>query len=292
MNHWALLGWASLLLLLAAPGGAAQSVPAFRLPERALLEEDFDNGIPASWSNLQFGYTGDQWLPGFQRVDGSPDVFHEAFCDAGFFFRDNILLSPALDLSGLTNVSFSCEQYQRFALSRLSNKVVVTTDGGASYTTVYDETGTSEGFGKIVLDLSAYAGKPSVQIGFHYQGTVANEWSIDNVRVTTTNPLYEVTNLVAGSTTTLSVTGCQAGSGVYIAVSLTGPGPINTPYGDFNVSPPFVFLPVLTADQRGEVAVDLPVPPSATGITVYTHAAELLPGVTVRLSNSIIETIQ
>ena len=58
-------------------------------PRFILLEEDFNSGIPATWTNLQFDYTGDIWLPGFSVVNGTPDVFHEWFCDFGIFFRDN-----------------------------------------------------------------------------------------------------------------------------------------------------------------------------------------------------------
>ena len=82
---------------------------------------DFDAGIPGTWTNIQFGFTGDIWLSGFSLVNGTPDVFHEYFCDYGSFHRDNVLLSPTIDLSGLSKIDFVCQQHQLYPLARVDS---------------------------------------------------------------------------------------------------------------------------------------------------------------------------
>src|SRR5690606_33511610 len=144
----------------------------------------------------------DPWHPGSGAVDGTGDAHHEFFCTNGFTMRDNVLLSPVVDLGGVTAAFLEFGQHQQFPASRLYNAVVVTTDGGQSFQVVYQETGTWSGFGFVKIDLSAFAGNANVQVGFHYRGTVANGWSIDNVRITTSPLEHVVTNLVAGQNTT------------------------------------------------------------------------------------------
>lgn len=107
---------------LGAPTASAQTV---------LFEENFDAGIPANWANIQLGYHGDIWESGFKLVNGSKDVHHEGWCDHGFYFRDNILRSPPIDLTGVTNVTFEAEQFQSLAHLMFYNAIEVSTDGGA-----------------------------------------------------------------------------------------------------------------------------------------------------------------
>src|SRR5688500_16018216 len=83
--------------------------------QNVFFEEDFNAGIPSTWSNIQLGSSSDIWLPGSGQVNGTPDVYHEYFCNHGFTFRDTILLSPPISLAGLSQASFFCEQYQGFA---------------------------------------------------------------------------------------------------------------------------------------------------------------------------------
>ncbi len=265
-------------------------------PRFILLEEDFNSGIPATWKNLQFAYTGDIWLPRLSGIiNGTPDAFHEWFCDFAIFFRDNVLLSPPLDLSGLSKVNFVCGQHQLFPLSRLYNAVEVTTDGGQTFTPIYVENGTETGISQILADLSPFAGQTNVQIGFHYKGIVANEWSIDDVRVWAKPPQTSITQLVAGSTATSSVKGCGVGNRVYLAYSLSGPGPTATPVGNVQLSPPIRLLAIQAADENGEVDVDIAVPPGSAGITVYTQVLVDSPGYPffdLVLTNPLAATIQ
>ena len=284
-------------LAAAVASGAPTSAQRTITPPRrfTLLKENFDGGIPATWTNLQFAYTGDIWLPGFSVVNGTPDVFHEWFCDFGIFFRDNVLLSPPLDLSGLSEVKFVCGQHQLFPLFREYNAVEVTTNGGQTFTPIYVENGTQTGVSRIRADLSPFAGQTNVQVGFHYKGTIANEWSIDNVRVRAKRPQNSIANLVASSTATSSVKGCGVGNRVYLAYSLSGSGPTATPVGNVQLSPPIRLLAIQAADENGEVDVDMALPLGSAGVTVYTQALVDSPGYPffdLVLTNPLAVTIQ
>ncbi len=269
-------------------------LPTSALAQHVLFEEDFELGIPATWRNIRLSYQGDRWRSGFNLVDGTGAVNHEWFCDYGFFFRDNILLSPPIDLSAVTKAYVEFGQWQKFPLSRNYNGVEITTNGGLSYSVVYQEQGTWSGFGSTKIDISAFAGQSNVQVAFHYRGTVANDWTIDNVRVTTSPVVHRVINLMQGQMATFSVTRATPGNWVLIVLSLTGAGPLPTNWGNVNLSPPCLLFPVLIADANGNAGSSVPVPPGWAGVKVYSQAVEFgLPILTpINITNSLAMTIQ
>src|SRR5688572_11574417 len=96
-------------------------VAAPLLGQSVNLQEDFNGGVPAGWTNIHLAAAIDPWGRGFGLVNGSQDLYHEYFCNFGFIMRDNILLSPAIDLSTVTQASFFCEQNQQYPWARLQN---------------------------------------------------------------------------------------------------------------------------------------------------------------------------
>src|SRR5262245_17147963 len=227
-----LLAPSVLLVLSAAP----------LLGQNVLFSEGFTAGIPATWSHLTLATSVDVWSPGLDPITNNPTAFHEWFCHSGLDFRDNILVTPRIDLSGFTFAEFRCKQHQIFPLQRMLNRVEVSTNGGLTFTPVYTETGTWSGPGFINISLNQWAGLSDVRIGFHYQGFVANEWHIDDVRVTTPQSVLDVQNVVAGFPTNYSITGAEPISIVAIGVSLAGAGPIPTPWGTLYLTPE-IFIP-------------------------------------------------
>lgn len=261
------------------------------LAQNVVFEEGFDGGMPAGWTNIYVSGS-DLWAPGFAQVNGTPDFHHQAWCTNGFSFRDNNLVSRPIDLSGLTRATLTFEQFHQYAVSMYFNAVEVSTDGGQTFTVLHQLSAPADGFSVLQLDMDAYAGLPSVRIGFHYRGYAANGWSIDNVRILTSNPLLAIQNLVAGSTATVSVTGAEPGHLVHVGVSLAGPGPTFTPFGPVNLSPPIRRIAVRSADASGNVTLSLPVPPSLAGRTLYAHAVELWAGGGGEPSNSLVQIVQ
>ena len=269
---------------------ASLSTSAFA--QHVLFEEAFENGIPATWRNIQLGFGPDRWRPLFKLVDGTGAVNHEWWCNNNFTFRDNILLSPPIDLSAVKKAYVEFGQWQRFPLGRSYNGVEITIDGGRSYSVVYQEKGTWSGFGSTKIDISAFAGKSKVQIAFHYKGVVANDWSIDNVRVTTSPVVHQISNLVQGKIATFSVSGATPRNGVLMLFSLSGAKPFPTAWGNVNLSLPIFFFPPLLADANGNACIRVPVPLRSAGFKVYSQAVELGLPMTINITNSLAMTIK
>ena len=268
------------------------SLAASALAQNVLFSESFTNGIPAGWTHRALGTLIDPWSPGISPVTSSPDVFHEYFCAHGFFFRDNALVSPRIDLSGFLRAGFSCVQHQTYPLQRYSNRVEISTNGGQTFALLYAETGTWSGPGAINVNLDAWAGLPDVRIAFHYQGTIANEWRIDDVRITTPQPVLAINGVVAGAPTTFAWNGGTPGAFVVMAISFHGSGPLPTPFGLIHLSQPILSLPFQIADAAGNAASTHTFPAWATGIQIHSHAGELLANGSVNLSNWRMVTLQ
>lgn len=269
---------------------AALVICASASAQGALFQENFDSGLPSTWQNIHLQVVLDPWGPGLSLTNGSPDIYHEYFCHNGTDFRDNIVLSPPIDLSSVTKASFLCAQYQRFPLARVQNTVEVTTDDGATFTTVYTETGTWQFAGTIAVSLNAFAGNPAVRMAFHYRGAIANEWSIDDVRVSS-DPSLMLNNLRAGHVAQLAVAGCAAGNQVAVAMSLTGGGAVSTPYGILGLSLPIEIVFIGAADATGAFSVTPAVPSGTAGLPVWIQACEITPGGSVTLSNTLALTV-
>jgi hypothetical protein len=99
---------------------------------------------------------------------------------------------------------------------------------------------------------------------------------IDDINVGGAPPLqFNVQNLVAGQQVTLSVTGADPTSLVFLGYSLRGPGPTTTPFGVAQLSHPIEQLGRFSPNAQGEVQTTAPVPPTAAGVPVWMQALEL-----------------
>jgi hypothetical protein len=102
-------------------------------------------------------------------------------------------------------------------------------------------------------------------------------------------PNLEVTNLVAGQAATVSVSACSPLGDVAVAYSLHGSGPTGTPFGDVMLSPPWKFLPMLTADTNGDAAISQNIPGKVAGAAVWIHALDFD---SATFTNALAMTIQ
>ncbi len=99
---------------------------------------------------------------------------------------------------------------------------------------------------------------------------------IDDIVIGTLPPLlYNVQNLVAGQQATFTVTGAEATSHIALAYSRTGPGPTNTSYGIAAMTDPIYTIGVYLPDGNGNLTVNLPIPPTAAGVPIWTQALEI-----------------
>jgi hypothetical protein len=254
-------------------------------PPPSILSEDFDAGVvpPAGWTTQNLnGSISAGW------VASAGKAYHAD--ESGVGMCDDILATPAMDLSGYTAVTVTFNTFMGWVSYLDSQSLDVSTDGGATWTMVWSDLGMNNL--EDTVDISAYAGQSSVMVGFHYVGDYAHSTTIDNVVVAEGGGgggglTYAITPMIAGSPATFSVTGADVNSNCIIGYSLLGAGPITTAYGVVDMTPPISRLPTLITDSNGDASLTLTVPANASGVTLYTQA--LANGV---LTNSLAETVQ
>ncbi len=172
-----------------------------------IFSEDFNSGIPATWSNVTVsgpvdwkyttvGHTGAYPTAtlmsttasnGWAIVDSDADNF------SGGGAEDAQLTTDVIDCSGFSNVKLEFQQMFRRWQSDITT-VRVTTDGGANWTDFVlnaniDQSGTDNP-DYVNIDISAaIAGNPAnVQIMFWWQGAWDYGWQIDDIAVKEIDP--------------------------------------------------------------------------------------------------------
>ncbi|MEV6013310.1 carboxypeptidase regulatory-like domain-containing protein [Streptomyces sp. NPDC051976] len=146
-------------------------------------------GPPAGWSVSNATGTSGGW--GFtdagsrgNRTGGSGGF---AIIDSDHIgqglSQDSSLLSPSYDLSAATSPTLGFDtDYKEFSNSTAD--VDISADGGTTWTNLWHKTTTSvAGPAHVDLPLTAYAGKSDVRLRFHYTGSWAYWWQLDNVFV-------------------------------------------------------------------------------------------------------------
>ncbi len=153
---------AALLLLFTAPS------------QQVALDESFDGGVfpPPAWSETFLGVG-----PGWEESSGS--ALHDAFLGA----QDSRLLTPVMDLQSFGSVWLHAVEGSLDSPFRDRNAMQVSLDGGLTFSDVYVSAIADGGGQMLELDLSAWAGLPTVQLAFHYQGDFSNQWWLESVRV-------------------------------------------------------------------------------------------------------------
>ncbi len=155
-----------------------------------LLTEGFEGGSipPAGWT-LDSTNTGYTWeIDDYNPHGGS--YYASVLYD---YNQDEWLISPSIDLSGYDEATLNFWWLMSYYWSVDPNdnydlNVAVSTDGGSSWTEIWDEhdegSFTSWEWYQTSLDLSAYAGESNVQVGFQYEGSDGAQASIDDITLT------------------------------------------------------------------------------------------------------------
>jgi N-acetylneuraminic acid mutarotase len=159
---------------------------------------------PAGWSVVNNtavgGWEFDDPHPRGNLTGGSGGF---AIIDSDFLgignTEDTFLVSPTTDFTGVVNpdLGFDTDYH---ALDSTAD-VDVSVDGGATWTNVWDQAADFRGPAHVDLPLPMAANKSAVQVRFHYTGTWAWWWEVDNVFLgsRTCNPIPG--GLVAGTVT-------------------------------------------------------------------------------------------
>jgi hypothetical protein len=101
-------------------------------------------------------------------------------------------------------------------------------------------------------------------------------------------PTMVVSNLISGQTSQVDFMNCSPNGKVYFVWSISGGGPIGTPYGAGYVSPPYHVTPVLMS-AFGTASLHQAVPANASGVNIWFHGADVGYATTL---NSLALTIQ
>ncbi|MAW60562.1 MAG: hypothetical protein CMJ94_06975 [Planctomycetes bacterium] len=99
---------------------------------------------------------------------------------------------------------------------------------------------------------------------------------------------YSIDQLVAGQVSTLSFRNFTPSANILLGVSVNGPGPTQTIFGDVAMTPPIITLPLIPADANGNATQRVRIKPYLQGVTVYSQAVDLS---SFELSNAIAQTV-
>lgn len=216
-------------------------------------------------------------------------------------YNTNILFA---DICNSLGGSFSLGTTYSGDISPMAVSGVLSTTPNAVSSLSYHWYGASGTAGALVTPFMHYSG---ADFGWIFEapggGRVVHNTDQDWVRLVTSpelqeniltyldgpgGPTYTITGLVGGGTATLTVTNATAGGSVLIGYSLAGAGPTNTAFGPVDMSQPITRLATLTANGSGVATMTSGVPSGATGLTIFTQAADLASGI---LTNSLAEVV-
>lgn len=149
---------------------------------------DSTTSAPKGWSVVNATGTNGGWEfddPGKRgNITGGTGGF--AIVDSDHFGfsakQDSQLISPVYDLTGQAapEVSFNTA-YKHFTGQTLA--VDATEDGGTTWKNLWTSTTDSASKTTVDLPLTDFAGRSAVQLRFHYTGSFAWYWGVDNVNV-------------------------------------------------------------------------------------------------------------
>jgi hypothetical protein len=163
---------------------ASCDAPGYAYATTPVSVQSFDTP-PADWTtttNRSLLWRFDD--PGGRgNLTGGSDGF--AIVDSDFanpsLFQDTSLVSPSWDLSERTHPALTFHT-DYFGMSNSRATVELSTDGGTTWTQLWiQQTDSVRGPSLQTIDLTPWAGQPSVQVRFRYQGYATWWWEVDDV---------------------------------------------------------------------------------------------------------------
>ncbi|MDQ1722875.1 MAG: hypothetical protein QOI26_2609, partial [Pseudonocardiales bacterium] len=189
---------------------ACETAPGYQFTYTGLPLEPFNDPTapPAGWTAVNAPNTKGGWEfddPGNRgNLTGGSGGF--AIVDSaklGYGTENTQLITRPIDLSNVTDPVIGFDTHDRFDIHQTAD-VDVSTDGGTTWTNVWEQTGHPYGSisGPQSVDISKEAaGKSNVQVRFHFIAFSAAYWEVDNVFVGNRSCEPVPGGLVSGFTT-------------------------------------------------------------------------------------------
>jgi subtilisin-like proprotein convertase family protein len=168
-----------------------------------VLDESFDNGIPATWTVVNGGTdanAGSTWTafnPALRTIAPPmvvPVVIVDSDAAGALEAQDDSLISPVLNLATATSAALQFDEYFRWFAGGMNEigdvDVRSSLTGGAWVNVLRQQGASSANPAHESVDISsAAAGAADAQIRFHYwNGQNEQYWQLDNVTVDTSAP--------------------------------------------------------------------------------------------------------
>ena len=156
-----------------------------------LLNEDFDSGIPGTWTIDDGGTTTDTWYGETEynsnSLDGTPFAFVNSDAAGSGSTTDETLTSPVVNCSAYTNLYLDFDQYFSYIDGYGNEQGEVMVWDGSTWNTVWESETASTGSWTTPdhqhIDITAYANS-DIQVRFHYVAQFDLYWAVDNVTIT------------------------------------------------------------------------------------------------------------
>lgn len=169
----------------------SQSSSEMLFSRTELLNENFDAGIPGTWTVVDGSSDGFTWQgvtdDGGSTLDGTPFVFVDSDAAGSGITMDEELVSPAVDASGYSSLYIEFDQYYNHLSSDAAELDVWNGSAWINVAGYYSDIGSWSTPDFQSIDISAYA-NASLQVRFRYMdnGSWAWYWAVDNVVITDT----------------------------------------------------------------------------------------------------------
>jgi len=164
------------------------------------FSESFDSGIPATWSVVNAPGSAVSWGSSTGNGDGNytsgtGDSAIASSDSAGPGAYDTSLVTPSFVVPTIAATLSYTLNFQQFGLDPSFGNVDITTNAGATWTTITTYSSDTPGGGLFVVgsgpsvnsSLALFAGQ-TAQVRFHYFASPASAWDwyfqVDNVAVT------------------------------------------------------------------------------------------------------------
>jgi len=210
--------------------GTDFTIPSGSTTTTTLLSEGFESAFPPTgWIRYNIDGAGTQWESSTTRHTGSLSAAH-TYSTNPTSGQNGMLVTPALDMRDGGSYELSFYRYNNYPTDYVYQGIWIstTTNSASSFSELAELGQGTSSWQTFNIDLSSYAGNPTVYIAFVYQGYYADNVYIDDVLVTKTAGSFNYHNLVCNPESAHTITLPEVSLTTYGDFTVKGAGITNT----------------------------------------------------------------